>query len=88
MGEALLRGPGARIPASWMSRNRCQDSGATSPAACTSPRIAQMSAITSPTVIPGFTVPAAVARAVSRLIAARIRREVAASVGRCRSRLA
>src|SRR5260221_8085608 len=50
------------MPASWMSRNRCHALGATSPAVCTSPRIAQMSAMTSLTVTAGLTVPAVVAR--------------------------
>src|ERR1035438_1623026 len=63
MGASLLSGPAARRPARWISRNRCQDSGATSPAARTSPRIAQIAAMTSPAVMPGFTVPAAIARA-------------------------
>ena len=61
-----------------MSRNRCQVPGATSPVASVSPRMPQTSAITSPTVTPGLSVPAARARLVSSWTAARISRGVVA----------
>ena len=71
-----------------MSRNRCQVPGATSPVVSVSPRIPQTSAITSPTVTPGFSVPAARARLVSSWTAARISRAVGPSALRSSSRCA
>src|SRR5580700_8565524 len=71
-----------------MSRNRCQVPGATSPVVSVSPRIPQTSAITSPTVTPGFSVPAARARLVSSWTAARISRAVGPPALRSSSRCA
>jgi hypothetical protein len=65
-----------------MSRNRCQESAPASEVASTSPRMAQVSAITSVIVTSGRKVPAVRARAVSSSSAARILRALASSVRR------